>query len=319
MSWLPCSSSGVGTRVSDGAVGKSWRPWLLLLSLSLMGLAVFGGPFQKYPLEFLCIPPLVWAAFRFGQREAATATFVLSGIALWGTLRGFGPFGVESPHESLLLLQAFMGVIAVMIIALAAVVSERRRVEQALREINAELEAFTSSVSHDLRAPLRALQGIGQALLEDYGDRLDPIGQDYAQRPIAAAERMDTMIQELLACNRLSRTDLRLQRVDLGPVMTEVLTQMKGELEGREAQVRVEARLPEVVGHHATLVQVVANLLTNAVKFVSPEVQPRVRVWADERDEWVRLCGSKTTASASPRNIRSAFFASSSVCTAWRR
>src|SRR5207247_1176675 len=108
---------------------------LLLVVLLLVGLAVFGGvlpiTIETYPLGFLCIPVLVWTAFRFGPRETATAMLLLSGIAIWGTLSGFGPFARETQNESLLLLQSFMGVIAVMTLALAAGVSERRRAEQA--------------------------------------------------------------------------------------------------------------------------------------------------------------------------------------------
>jgi len=106
---------------------------LLLLSLALLGQAVFGGlstGTQDYPLEFMSIPFLVWAAFRFSQREAATCIFLLSWIAIWNTLRGFGPFVRESPNESLLLLQAFMGVVAVMVLAMAAVVSEQKRLDK---------------------------------------------------------------------------------------------------------------------------------------------------------------------------------------------
>src|SRR5438034_8882320 len=108
---------------------------LLLVTLLLVGLAVFGGvlpiTIETYPLGFLCIPVLVWTAFRFGPRETATAMLLLSGIAIWGTLSGFGPFARKTQNESLLLLQSFMGVIAVMTLALAAGVSERRRAEQA--------------------------------------------------------------------------------------------------------------------------------------------------------------------------------------------
>ncbi len=116
--------------------GQILEAALLLLSIVLVGLVVFGGWFpsdtKTYPLAFLSIPSLIWAAFRFGQRETATATLMLAGIAIWGTLRGFGPFAWASPNESLLLLQAFIGVVAVMAIALAAVVSERRSVEAQL-------------------------------------------------------------------------------------------------------------------------------------------------------------------------------------------
>lgn len=123
-----------------------WRPvkaleaTLLLLSLALVAQIVFGGLFpsevKDYPLEFLCTPFLVWAAFRFGQREVATAIVVLSGIAIWGTLRGVGAFSRGTQNEALLLLQAFMGVTAVMTLALAAVVSERRTAEEQLRHLS---------------------------------------------------------------------------------------------------------------------------------------------------------------------------------------
>ncbi len=123
----------------------SWsRQWrieaaVLLASLALLTLTVFGGLFpstnRNYPLEFLCIPFFVWAAFRFGQRAAATTILLVSVVAIWGTLHGFGPFVRPSPNESLLLLQAFMAVSAVMTLVLAAVVAERKHVEAQLRQL----------------------------------------------------------------------------------------------------------------------------------------------------------------------------------------
>lgn len=118
---------------------------LLLMLLCLNGYAVFGGLLpvtaNTYPLAFLCIPILVWIGLRFGQRETATAHLLLSGIAVLGTLSGHGPFARENPNESLLLLQAFMGVIGVMALALAAGVSEHKRAEANVRKLNAELES----------------------------------------------------------------------------------------------------------------------------------------------------------------------------------
>lgn len=156
-----------------------------------------------------------------------------------------------------------------------------------LQEANAELEAFAYSVSHDLRAPLRAMQGFSHALLEDYGDSLDTIGQDYAQRIITAAQRMDTLIQDLLDYSRLSRTEIRLQPIHLEAVVVEVLAQLEPELRQKQAQVTVEPSLPQVIGHRITLIQVLTNLLINAIKFIAPGVQPQVRVWAEvtERGE----------------------------------
>jgi len=109
---------------------------LLLGSVVVVGLAVFGGLgsawVRDYPVEFLSIPLLVLAAFRFGPREAATCVVLLAVIATWGTLQGAGPFVWDTENESLLLLQAFMGTIAMMTLLLAAVIAERGRTEEAL-------------------------------------------------------------------------------------------------------------------------------------------------------------------------------------------
>ena len=111
----------------------------LLLSVVVLGTAVFDGLFpwrdRHYPLEFLCAPLLLWAAFRFEPREAATAVLVLSGVAIAGTLAGFGPFARPTYDESLLLLQAFTGVTAIMTLVLAAAVAERREAEERLRRL----------------------------------------------------------------------------------------------------------------------------------------------------------------------------------------
>jgi len=110
----------------------------VLTSILLIGAVVFNGPFPAlYGLAFLCGPPLVWTAFRFGPRESSTAIALLSGMAIWGTLRGLGPFIRESPNEPLLLLQTYMVTMAVMAVPLAAVVAERQRAEAALGRIAA--------------------------------------------------------------------------------------------------------------------------------------------------------------------------------------
>ncbi|HYX68242.1 MAG TPA: MASE1 domain-containing protein [Terriglobales bacterium] len=120
-------------------VAKSFEWAALVVGLLMAGQMVFGGLFfsgpSNYPLEYLCLPFLVWAAFRFSQRETATATLLLAGIALWGTLGGFGPFVRATVNESLLLLQAFMGIVAVMTVALGAVLAERRRAEELAQEL----------------------------------------------------------------------------------------------------------------------------------------------------------------------------------------
>jgi diguanylate cyclase (GGDEF)-like protein len=111
----------------------------LFLGLFTTAWIVFGGRFhatlKNYPFEYLCIPFLSWAAFRFGRRKAATATCLLAGIAAWGTIHGFGPFARQSQNTSLLLLQTFMGIMAVTHLVLAAEVTEHKRAEENVREL----------------------------------------------------------------------------------------------------------------------------------------------------------------------------------------
>jgi diguanylate cyclase (GGDEF)-like protein len=111
----------------------------IAVAVAVTGLLVFGGllpgGWRHYPLNFLCVPVLMWPAFRLGQRESATNALVLTAIAVWGTLRGFGPFARDSPNEALLLLQSFVGVVSFTVVAVGAVVAERRRLEMRLLHI----------------------------------------------------------------------------------------------------------------------------------------------------------------------------------------
>ena len=119
---------------SRGQFVEAAALWLILL---FVGQAVFGGRYgfrsRNYPLEFLCIPLVLWAAFRFGRRAAASSVLVLSGIAIWATLHGFGPFVTKTQNEALLILQLFLGILAVMGLVLAAAVAEQKRVAETFR------------------------------------------------------------------------------------------------------------------------------------------------------------------------------------------
>ena len=137
-----------------------------------------------------------------------------------------------------------------------------------LERANRNLEAFTYCVSHDLRAPLRALSGFSALLLEDYGDRLDEVGRGYAARIEAAAERMARLIDDVLQLTRISRAIVRHERVDLG---TEVKT-VADELQRREPNRRVKFVIEEGVCVNADRVlitTVLENLVGNAWKFSS--------------------------------------------------
>jgi len=167
--------------------------------------------------------------------------------------------------------------------------TDRQTAEAELRALNAELESFAYSVAHDLRAPLRAMQGFGEILTEDYGERLDDKGRDYLSRISTAAARMNEMIGDLLDYSRLAREQIDIAPVALGEVVAAAQQQLAEDLTARQAEITVAAALPTVLGHQATLVQVVANLLTNAAKFVAPGGRPRIEVGAEERQGMVRF------------------------------
>ena len=158
-----------------------------------------------------------------------------------------------------------------------------------LEEINTALETFCFSISHDLRAPLRAIQGFAHKLLEDCAPDLNEKGHGYTNRIIAASRRMDTLIQDLLEYSRLSRTDLHFRQVNLVSLIAEVRFQLEMEIRERGAHILVSGPMPSLVSHRATLVQIISNLITNGMKFVAPGVTPRVRIWAEENARVVRL------------------------------
>lgn len=172
---------------------------------------------------------------------------------------------------------------------------ERRVMERTaeLKAANEELEAFSYSVSHDLREPLRAIQGFAQALLEDYAAEINADGQEYAQRIIAAAYRLETLIQDLLTYSRLRRSDIQNSPINLSLLVAEAIAQLEVELRDRQAQVTVETPLLAIMGDSTTLLQVVTNLIKNAIKFVHSGVQPQVRIWTEEIAEQSTLATSK--------------------------
>ncbi|MBD2448518.1 CHASE3 domain-containing protein [Nostoc sp. FACHB-152] len=162
-----------------------------------------------------------------------------------------------------------------------------------LQAINQDLEAFNYSVSHDLRAPLRTMQGFAQALLEDYNDQLDSFGQDCLNYIAEGAMQMDTLITDLLSYSRLSRSQILIQPVDLNVVIKEALKQLDAQIKQQQAQIQINYSLPQVLAHRPTLVQVVTNLLNNAIKFVQPDRQPIVQIYSQEYNQqsttWVKL------------------------------
>ena len=137
-----------------------------------------------------------------------------------------------------------------------------------LLEVNKELEAFSYSVSHDLRAPLRSIDGFSHALLEDCSDRLDAIGKDHLSRVRAATQRMGILIDDLLALSRISRSELHLETVNISALTHEILTNLERTQPGRKIELIMDEGL--AVEADERLLRIgMENLLNNAWKFTS--------------------------------------------------
>ena len=160
-----------------------------------------------------------------------------------------------------------------------------RKFEDANREleaINRELEAFSYSVSHDLRAPLRSIDGFSQILLEDYRDELDEDGRDYLGRVRAASQRMGQLIDDLLELSRVTRGPLRRTSVDLSAVAADVAGGLKASDPGRRGSFMISEGLT-ARGDARLLRVALENLLGNAWKFTSREPEARVEFGASWR------------------------------------
>jgi len=152
---------------------------------------------------------------------------------------------------------------------------------------NAELEAFAYSVSHDLRAPLRAISGFAGALQEDYGAQLNDEARDFLNEIISAAARMNSQVQDLLDYGRVGRINMPLVPLKLADVLKEAVRQ--GDLARNPAlKIEVPGNL-YVAGYSQVLAPVFFNLISNALKFSSESEPPEVQVWAEERDGLVRV------------------------------
>ncbi|MBI4610386.1 MAG: MASE1 domain-containing protein [Candidatus Rokubacteria bacterium] len=417
---------------------RSGEALLLFLSLFVVGRMAFGAWLPAtdthYPLAFMTLPFLVWAAFRFGQREVTTALAIVSWIAVWDTVRGFGPFAQTTVNESLLLLQFFVGVATVTILAMAALATERRAAEAVLRkahdELEArvnertaevvlvneflqleiaerkrteerfrallqsapeaqvivnpqgeivlvnrqaeelfgyareellgmpvetlvparfrdrhaghravymtgprtrpmgagldlyalrkdgrevpveislsplttaegpvviasvrdvtdrkqaeetlrtaherlgkahrELEAFTHTVAHDLKGPLRGMEGFARALVEDYAARLDATGRYYLTMMQTSARRMGELVDDLLRYSRLERREMKRERVALRPLLEGVCEKLQAEIRARGLTVRMDFAVEVVEAAPEALHSALANLVENAAKF----------------------------------------------------
>jgi len=263
------------------------RTAVVLLATLLTGVLVFGGVAglsrQNFPIGFLVIPVLVWAACGAGMRATAAAILLLSSIAVVGTLQGFGPWARFAQNDDLLLLQAFMAVISVTTLALASAVSEHRRLARELQAARTDIEAalvfrddFLGSASHELRTPLTVLIGNAELLARRLA-ALD-LGAAPLLEPIreinAYARRLQRLVDDLLDASRVrhGRLLVDVQRVDLAELARVVIDRLRADPSTTPKHLLVLSAPAPVTGEwdEARMEQVLTNLVSNAIRY-SPD------------------------------------------------
>ena len=290
---------------------RLWEGLAIVLLVLVVGQLVFSlepaTPLHLVVRPASFFPLLIWAALRFGPGGGAAATFVASMLAIWGTYSGTGPFADRALAERLTLLQGFMANLAGSTLVLAAVTTERRRAESALREAHDELEARVQQrttelrdavlareqmlgvVAHDLRNPLAAAQFATAAIVRALPD--DPSSSPARKAALTvefAVQRATRLIRDLLDVTRLEAGTLLFER---GPLsarelvveVTDALAPVASE-RALELQADVEQGLPPVLADSERLFRVFSNLVENAAKFTPSGGRIRIAARRDEKN-----------------------------------
>ncbi len=153
---------------------------------------------------------------------------------------------------------------------------------------NKELEAFTYSVSHDLRAPLRAINGFARFLTEDYASKIDGEGRRYLDTIRENAARMDQLISDMLNLSKVSRADVKLMSADMGDIARSILHEVASDRERELFDIRIE-KMPKVVCDPMLMKQVWQNLIDNALKYSSKSEVKKIRIGSEEDDKEIRF------------------------------
>jgi hypothetical protein len=169
--------------------------------------------------------------------------------------------------------------------------TERKRLEEdclkaarELAEANRELESFSYSVSHDLRAPLRTIIGFSSALLEDYTETIDSVGQNYLRRIAGGAQKMDVLIQDMLSLSRISRQELEPENVDLSAIAGSIVEELRRDEPQRRVDIVIQPQMP-ARGDPRMLHLAMSNLVRNAWKYTSKNPEARIEIGSRRQGE----------------------------------
>jgi signal transduction histidine kinase len=282
-----------------------WRDWrfveylALFAGVSIVSYFTFareipvGQPY--YLMAYATFPFLIWSAFRFEQREVVSCALIVAGIAVWGAVHDRGPFTYGTLDERLVLLDTFMAVTVVTALLLGAVTAERRRSQQRLRRArdemerrvkertgaleraNEELYELSYSMSHDMRAPLRAVNGFSELLNEKYAGVIDSDGMRFLNIIAKNSRQMAQMIDDYLRLFRLREEALTIKPLDSDALVREVVDELFASRHDNHVKFDIRS-IPSAAGDAGLIRQVWINLLDNAAKFTRNSAYPVVEV-----------------------------------------
>jgi signal transduction histidine kinase len=176
-----------------------------------------------------------------------------------------------------------------------------------LEESNRQLEAFCYTLAHDLRAPLRAIQGFSQITVAEYAQRIGAEPTETLNRIATSAEMMGRLIHDLLVYTQLHRSEIPLGETNLQQVVERVLQILAPEIDQKHAIIEVIAPLPSVTANFVLAEQIVLNLVSNALTFTRDNVEPHVRIWHEHNSSSVRLSIQDNGVGIAPSYLRRIF------------
>lgn len=275
---------------------------LLVASVIVLTLSVSwgGGPLSH---AYVFFPLLMWAAIRFGQRGAVTATVLVSGIAIAGTVIGRGPFIEPTLHASLLALQTFMGITGATFLVLGASSSERERSRQQLRaardvarNANRAKAEFLAVMSHELRTPLNAIAGYAELLSLGLSGPLNQKQSDAVVRIRTNQQHLLALIDDVLSFARIEAgtTPIKPGPVPVCETLDSLEALVRPDLARQELTYVWNGCDPSLIARAdpIKLRQILLNVLGNAIKFTPP--RGRIELSARRLGDRISICVSDT-------------------------
>jgi integral membrane sensor domain MASE1 len=271
---------------------------LLIALLFFLSSAIFGGllPFspKSYAIGFLCIPVVLWASFRFGPRSTSGVLLLLSAVALWGTLRSFGSFSPEARNETLVFLQAFLGVISITALALSAAVAEGRKAAEALAQklaevarLNVQLDqqkeeigAYHRLLSHDISNFSMALLGLVERLLLQADGPLTGKQEELIRRSNRQVLEMNRMAENARMLVRVRERGLPApgDPVSIDDVLRKAVELVRDLHFDRPFEISIECPPGAKLVGAPLLDSILVNLLDNAVRHNRKGAKPELKV-----------------------------------------